>query len=332
MRHRSAAWWVSLVFAMYPAAVAALLLLLPVIQPRNGPLALAAVLAMHLALAAIVLVPLAFHRDARAARLALVALAIVSAVRFGDEWVSMPAVRAANPAADLVVLSWNLEFGARAGQGAVDGLRGLDLDVVALQEVGADHAAAIEADADLRARFPHRELVPREGVAGIGLLSSYPIVRSEVLEAPMSMEAVLDVDGRPVTVITGHPFPGHIRTAGPVPVSFDPTDRDADLARFRARVDAAIARGETVIVAGDFNTAPTEPVFERFVAGLADAHREVGIGPGWTWRPSRFEGYGLGLLRIDLALSGPGARPVAIAERCSLPGDHCQLEARFALD
>jgi vancomycin resistance protein VanJ len=332
MRHHAAAWWVASGIAVYPAAMAVLLLLLPVVQPRNGPLALAAVLAMHLALAAIVLVPLALLRDARALRLALAALAFVSAVRFGDEWASLPAIRPADPATELAILSWNLEFGARAGPGAVDGLRGLDLDVVALQEVGTDHAAAIEADADLPARFPYRQLVPREGVFGIGLLSAYPIVRSEVLDAPMSLEAVLDVDGRPVTIITGHPLPGRIRALGLLPVSFDPTDRDTALARFRARVDAAIGRGETVIVVGDFNTAPTEPAFERLVTGLADAHREVGIGPGWTWRPSRFEGLGVGLLRIDLALSGPGARAVSIAQNCSLPGDHCQLEARFVLD
>lgn len=332
MRDRSGAWWLVLLLAVYPATVALLLVILPVIKPRNGPLALAAVLAMHIALSTLVFIPLAFHRDARALRLVVVALAVVSVVRFGDECLSIPAAHAADPAAELAVLSWNLEVGARAGQGAVDGLRGLDVDVVALQEVGAEHAAAIEADIDLRARFPHRELLPRAGVFGIGLLSAYPIVRSDIVDAPTSMEVVLDVGGSPVTIITGHPLPGRIRMAGPLPVSFDPTSRDADLARFRARVDAAIARGETVIVAGDFNTAPTEPAFESLVAGLADAHREVGIGPGWTWRPSRFEGLGLGLLRIDLALSGPGATPTRIGEHCHLPGDHCQLEAVFVID
>ena len=332
MRHRSAASWVSLVLALYPASVAALLLLLPALQPRNGPLALAAVLGMHLAVAAVVLVPLALHRGSRPLRWALVALSVVAVVRLGDEWVSMPAVRAADPSAELTVVSWNLEFGARAGESAIEGLRGPDLDVVALQELGADHAAAIEADADLGRRFPHRELVPRDGVFGMGVLSAYPILRSEIAVDPVSIEAVLDVDGRPVTLITGHPLPGRIGFLGPVPVSFDPGQRDLALTQFRARVDAAIARGETVIVTGDFNTAPTEPAFGPFIDGLADAHREVGFGPGWTWRPSRFEGFGLGLLRIDLALSGPGARPVAIAERCSLPGDHCQLEARFAFE
>jgi vancomycin resistance protein VanJ len=318
--------------AAYPAAVAGLTVVLSVVQPGGGPLALAAVLVMHLALAAIVLVPLAFHRAARPLRLTLVALAVVSVIRFGGEWVSLPPARAADAAGEFAILSWNLELGARPGSAAVEGLRGIDVDVVVLQELGADHAAAIEADPELRRRFPYRELVPMAGVMGIGMLSAYPITRAELIADPIAIEAVLDVDGRPVTVVTAHPFPGRIGRVGPLPLSFDPTSRDADLARFRARVDAAIARGETVIIAGDFNTAPTEPAFERLVMGLADAHAEVGIGPGWTWRPSRLEGLGVGLLRIDLALSGPGADPIAVHEVCSLPGDHCQLVARFALD
>ena len=318
--------------AVYPAAVAVLLVALPVVQPRNGPLALAAVLAMHGALAAVILVPLALHRVGRPLRFSLVALAAISVVRFGGEWVSVPPARAADPAGELAVLSWNLELGARPGPAAVDGLRGLDVDVVVFQELGRAHAAALEADPELQARFPYREFVPMDGVLGMGLLSAHPIVRSDLVAEPIAIEAVLDVDGRPVTVITAHPFPGRLQFVGPIPLSFDPTARDADLTRFRARADAAIARGETVIIAGDFNTAPTEPAFSRLVAGLADAHSEVGIGPGWTWRPSRLEGLGVGLLRIDLALSGPGARPVTVEERCHLPGDHCQLLARFALD
>ena len=66
-----------------------------------------------------------------------------------------------------------------------------------------------------------------------------------------------------MTVITGHLFPGRIAMAGPLPVAFDPSSRDAALLRFRARVDAAIGRGETVIIIGDFNTAPTEPALGR---------------------------------------------------------------------
>jgi len=332
MRDRSVAWWVLLLLAAYPAAIALLLVALPVVQPRNGPLALAAVLTMHLALASLIFVPIAFHRDARPLGLALIALAVVSLTRFGDEWISLPPARAADPAAQLTVLSWNLEYGARPGEDAIEGLRELDLDVVALQELSPNHASAIQVDANLRLRFPYRELVPAEGVFGMGLLSAYPILRAELTGDPMAIEAVLDVRGTPITVITAHPLPGRIRTLGGVPIGFDPASRDTALSRLRTTVDAAIARNETVIVVGDFNVAPTEPAFGPLVDGLADAHADVGIGPGWTWRPSRFESLGLGLLRIDLALSGPGASPTHVAERCNLPGDHCQLEATFALD
>jgi endonuclease/exonuclease/phosphatase (EEP) superfamily protein YafD len=326
------AWWVLLVAAAYPAVVTLLLVALPVVQPRSGPLALAAVLAMHLTLASLVFVPIAFHRDARPLRLTLIALAVVSAIRFGDEWISIAPARAAAPAAEIALLSWNLEYGARPGEDVIEGLRGLDLDVVALQELSHDHASAIQTDADLQVRFPYRELMPADGVFGMGLLSAYPILRSELSDDPMAIEAVLDLRGTRLTVISAHPLPGRIRTVGPVPISFDPTLRDAALARFRTRVESVMARHETLIVVGDFNVAPTETAFGPLVDGLADAHAEVGIGPGWTWRPSRFESIALGLLRIDLALSGPGATPTYVAERCNLPGDHCQLEATFALD
>lgn len=318
--------------AIYPAAIAVLLVAIPVVQPRDGPPALAAVLAMHLALASVVLIPIALHRAARPLRIALIALAVVSAIRFGDEWISVPPARAADTVVQLDVLSWNLEYGARPGEAAVEGLRDIDRDVVSLQELSPNHANAIQADADLQRRFPYRELVPLEGVFGMGLLSAYPIVRAETDDDPPAIEAVLDIRGTQVTVISAHPLPGRIRTLGPLPVGFDPAFRDAALSRIRTLVDAAIARGETVIVLGDFNVAPMEPAFAPLVAGLTDAHRQVGVGPGWTWRPSRFEALGVGLLRIDLALSGPGAVPTHVGELCHLPGDHCQLVASFAIE
>lgn len=57
--------------------------------------------------------------------------------------------------------------------------------------------------------------------------------------------------------------------------------------------------------------------------GLKDVHVQVGLGPGWTWRPSRLETLGLSLLRIDLMLVGPGVDPVSGGVDCSRSGDHC---------
>jgi endonuclease/exonuclease/phosphatase (EEP) superfamily protein YafD len=322
---------VTRILAIYPLAMAAVLIVLPVLAPRSGPLALLLILCVHLALAAIVLVPVSILRRDPFLRLGLLALAFAVVTRIGGEWFSLPPPF--DPFDDVFqTTTWNLELGARGGAGAVDGIRALDVDIVALQELGPEHASAIDAAADLTGRFTDRLLYPESGVLGIGLLSRWPITRSEHATDPPTLEATLDFGGRPVTVITAHPLPGRISMAGPLPVAFDGSQRDAALQRVRERVVAAIGRGETVVVLGDFNVAPTEPAYGELADGLRDAHAEVGQGPGWTWRPSRLEWTGLGLLRIDLALSGPGAIPVAVEEHCGLPGDHCQLEAWYHLE
>jgi endonuclease/exonuclease/phosphatase (EEP) superfamily protein YafD len=315
----------------YPEVAALTLLVVPALGSTVGPLALLTIMAPHLAIAGLLFAPFALVRSAPAhLRLGVLFLILAMAVRLGPDWLSLP------PGGDTSdhqfdTATWNLELGARSGEGAVEGLRNLDVDVVALQELGPDHVAAIEAAGDLAERYPASSFYPDDGVLGIGLLSRHPIVSVSHTTEPTTIEAVLDVHGQHVTVITAHPLPGSISMVGPAPVSFDARQRDLQLLRVRNLVGYAIDRGETVIVLGDFNAAPTEAGYGQLTSGLRDAHVEVGQGPGWTWRPSRLEWTGLGFLRIDLALSGPGARPIAVQEHCGLPGDHCQLEAAFQL-
>jgi endonuclease/exonuclease/phosphatase family metal-dependent hydrolase len=264
----------------------------------------------------------------------LVALAVVSAVRFGPEWVSLPAGSGGDIRAGVVrALSWNLELGARDGPAVAAVLASTDVDVVALQELGPDHAAAIVASSQVRTRFPYQILEPREGVFGMGLLARYPITSSVSTEEPLVIEAVVETPDGPVTVIDSHPLPGRIATATPLrlPVGFDPSHRDALLAAVRARAHAAIERGERVLLIGDFNVAPTEPAYLDLAAGLRDVHAQVGLGPGWTWRPARFEVFNVGLLRIDMAFVGPGIEPVGTSVDCGLPGDHCRLFVDMAI-
>ena len=332
MRGRSAVWWLTTVAAFYPAAIVILLVSLPVLAPRSGPLALAAVLAMHLALAAIVLVPLVFLRDARPLRVALIALAVISLSRFGSEWVSIPPVRATDSTGELAILSWNLELGARAGEAAVDGLRGIDADVVALQELGPDHAAAIEADPELRTRFPYRELAPREGVEGMGLLSAYPIVRSALLTDPMAIEAVLDVDGRPLTSSAatrsraGSAWPGRCRSAStPAPG----TSRWCGSVPGSMRPSPGAKRSSSPATSTPPRPSPRSnsswPVWPMRTPRSAWDRAGRGDQAGWNaWVSASSGSY--------LAFSGPGARPIAVGERLTCPVDHCRLEARSALD
>ena len=320
--------------ALYPAAVTVVLVVLPVLRPRDGPFALVAVLSVHLALSAVLLVPVAGVRDAGWLRVGLVALLAVAALRFGGDWLSVPLPGgAATTGPELRVLSWNLEIGARDGRAAVEGVRAIEADIVALQELTPEAAAAIEADPILAARYPHRVLASRPNAFGNGVLSSHPIVASEDLETPEGIVARIDVDGQFLTIINAHPFPGRIHAIGglSVPVSFDPGVRDDQLRSLRTRVELIVATGEPLLVIGDFNVAPTEAAYGDLAAGLRDVHGEVGWGPGWTWRPSRIEAAGIGLLRIDQALVGPGLDPIASDVDCSLPGDHCRLIVRIAL-
>lgn len=318
------------VLAIYPATVAVLLVALPSLAPRSGPLTLANIFSIHLTLLAILLLPVAIVRRSRGLGLALGGLALIAVVRFGGDWFSLPS--SVDTTDDVFrTASWNLELGARAGDGAVDGISSLDVDVVVLQELGPDHARAIEASASLAERYPHRALYPDPGVMGMGLLSAWPIGRVEFAGDPSVIEAVIDLDGQPITVINGHPLAGRLEMIGALPVAFDSNHRDERLGRIRSRIDGAIGRGESVVVLGDYNVTPTEPGYLELSEGLLDAHVEVGFGPGWTWRPSRLEFAGMGVIRIDHALSSPDLAPVSINEDCGRDGDHCIVEAWYSL-
>jgi hypothetical protein len=132
---------VTRLLALYPAAVAVLLLALPLIAPRSGPLTLANIFSVHLASAAVLLAPVAVLWRDRVLRGSLVALAAVALARFGGDWVSVPSSGDTFDGS-FATASWNLELGARAGSAAVDALQTIDVDVIALQELGPDHSSA----------------------------------------------------------------------------------------------------------------------------------------------------------------------------------------------
>lgn len=296
-------------------------------HPETGLLALANIASPFIVLATLAGLAFTSIRGGRWPRIALVALLVVTAFRFGDDWVSVPApTETAGSTFD--VATWNLELGAVGLETMRDGLGTLDADVVALEELTPEQAAAIEDDPTLRQRFPHRALFPAADPWGVGLLSTVPLSDVESFADPARVVATIELDGRGLTLLAAHPFPARIGVATPlrVPVGFDPAARDAALATIRSQIDLLIADGDLVVL-GDFNTAPTEPAYDALTAGLTDAHVAVGQGPGWTWRPSRLEFLGMGLLRIDLVLVSRGLRPVASWVDCSRPGDHCLVGA-----
>lgn len=328
--------WVALVVLVGSATAVA-----PV---RHGPLALAEIGLPFLLLSTLLFVPLAALRQrpgaawprrlTSALRLALVAAAALAIVRLGPVWVSGPP--SGLPEERLQLLSWNVESGqvdpAELLQQVAQAPRG----VIVLVELSKADGTRLSGDAAVTARFPNQLLYPRDGSLGMGLLSSYPVLESgRRPESPAIIWARLDLGaGRSAVVIGAHPVPGDIRTFGSlqIPLDYDATTRDADIRTLRSSVDTFLARGEPLLLAGDFNVTDREPAYADLAAGLLDAHLEVGLGPGSTWRPDPVKWLPLGLMRIDMVFAGNGARPVSMTADCTPRGsDHCLVRATLAL-
>jgi vancomycin resistance protein VanJ len=298
----------------------------------DGPIGLLALFSVHLVILALLTLPLVLVPDARALRIALIVLVVVAGLRFGDEWVSPPSSAPPAGSATLQVLTWNLEFDRQTAESANAFLAANPVDVVGLEELSVTVSGGLDDDPATTARYPFRALFPQAGAWGIGLLSRYPISDAVFQGDPSRLEAVVAAPGGPVRVIVTHPQHADIdQGAYGIPFGYDTSERTVALRSVRQTIDAALAGAQPVLVLGDINTAPTEPAFDRFTAGLTDVHRAVGQGPGWTYRSSRFAGLGIGLLRIDVVLMGPGLRPISEGQRCPPIGDHCAVVSTLVI-
>jgi vancomycin resistance protein VanJ len=312
----------------YASVAAALLAIGALVPIQGGPLAIASILAPHFALACVALVPMAIVARSRQLAIALGLVAFLFAARFAGEWVSpLPS----DEADALAVATWNTQAGVAAADETVRMLVDRSIDIVTLQELTPEVAAAIDVDPILMSRYSHQALEARPGVSGVGILSRFPISTAQYATEPVRLEVRVTLPDRELVVLVAHPFPARIGLVAGMPADFDPAERNRELRLLRARVAALEAAGDSVLLIGDFNTAPTELAFGPLTAGLHDAHAEAGLGPGWTWRPAQFAITGIALLRIDLVLSTAALRPVRTEIGCPALGDHCLLTAWLAI-
>lgn len=318
--------------ALGPAVGAIVLTLVVVVAQvlrlRGGAGGLVAILTPHLLLvAAVVALFAVVLTRAKLPVVTSVAVLAVMAVLLGPEWASLPAGR---PAPTITVMTWNLELGSQAAERLPAVLKATEADIVALQELTPEAADAIENDPELAERFPYRLLWPDRSVLGLGLLSRLPMTAGDHGTAPPIASATVTLDGgRVLRVLNAHPLPGRIATVSVLrlPIGFDPSQRDQQLAAVRSAADELEALGDPVVLLGDLNVASTEPAYDDLLGRWRDAHAEAGTGPGWTWRPSRLEFLGIGVLRIDYVLVTPDIQPVSSVQDCSQPGDHCAVSA-----
>lgn len=343
-RWRGVARVVALLAATCPAILLGLSAVQLVSPRREGPLALAQVVAPHLFLPLLLLLPLALLRGTRGLRLALAACLVVFGARFPPPLGLR--VPAAPPGAPRVtVLNWNVgrywrpgSVPSSAAEAQAARVRPLlaasPADVVVLEEA---YWGWLRRDPDVRARYPHQLVHTEQASSGLVLLSARPFLASGVSQVPPDRSgwprllwARLDLGGgRTLVVVAAHP---EAPSVDPLALRYDPSARDALLADARAFVDPALARGEPVLLVGDLNLTVREPAYHDLLRGLRDAHAVAGRGPGPTWGLDPASGWRWPLLRIDHLLAGPGVVPLESAADCAPRGsDHCVVRVRFAL-
>jgi vancomycin resistance protein VanJ len=319
--------------AVVPGVLAVCAVTAAALGLRSGLPAMIMVFEQLLFLVVIVaLAPIALWRRARALAVTLTIAVILGGCLFGSEWISLPGSGAGRH--DLSVMSWNVQFGTRTPAEQAAQLEGATADLMALMEVEPDASAAVADDSVLEARYPYRALAPRTGPYGLAVLSHYPISDVVSTDWPACLDLLVEAPQGKVHVIVAHPNHAAIETATrlQLPIGYDPSWRDAQIAVVRTRIDSDLAAGDRLLVLGDFNTAPSEAEYGTLTRGLRDTHVEVGEGPGWTWRPSRIDFLPFGFLRIDLQLTAGAIRPASTSIDCSLPGDHCRLFGDYEID
>lgn len=171
------------------------------------------------------------------------------------------------------VVSANLRYG-RAHPAALVELAVQHADILAVQELTPELADQLAGEGIDR-QFPYHALRAREGPAGVGIWSRYPMQRDRefdefwlgLITARVRVPDVADE----VTVIATHlSAPGH------TPLN----SWRGDLARLGAILqDIAASAGGPVMLAADLNATPDNLDFRRLLrGGYDDAARQAGAG------------------------------------------------------
>ena len=217
--------------------------------------------------------------------------------------------------ASINALAWN----ARPDSMIRD-VAATEADVLAIQEVSPELAAAIETEAF--DRWPHRLVLPREDAFGIAVLSRFPMrahvedlgptLPPEAREGPAVAEpyvvADLDIGGRPLRLLAVHTLPPF-------------GARYAAIWRRQCAVLVERVEGERtpLIVAGDLNATPFHRVLRDLdAAGLRDGHGAVGRGLTTTFPTDRW----LPPMLLDHVLASEELAFTAVSERTIGGSDH----------
>jgi endonuclease/exonuclease/phosphatase (EEP) superfamily protein YafD len=242
---------------------------------------------------------------------------------------------AAAPAASgsLRLVSYNLLFSAKL-EGSLALLRRTDAELLCLQEVTP--ASAKRLQTALGTTHPFSALEPRPGAYGVAIFSRLPLSRPSLVRDEHRVAgqcAALSLEGGETVICNVHLSSpaGIVARGGKWLSGFDANARvrAAQWRRLRAHVARAYPSARHLIVAGDFNTLDTEPLYRTVRASLVDAFEAAGSGYGATFpteptSPSP-------LVRIDYVFASPSLVPRAAEVLPQAGSDHRPLKVTLAL-
>jgi endonuclease/exonuclease/phosphatase (EEP) superfamily protein YafD len=233
-------------------------------------------------------------------------------------WVASPGALAlaASPARTLTVVSANLNAGNDDPSALQRWARGLDADLLLLQEVNPRSAARLAGWGD----YPHQLLAPEDGPFGLAVLSRHRLGQVALREPPgQTPHARLQVHwdaGRapapvPLALAVLHPMP-------PLSAHYH-RQRDALLA---TEAVWAAGAGLPALMAGDFNASPWSSAMRQ--PGAAGMRRATGLTPTWP--------AALPAIPIDQILVSGHWRVVESGVGPQVGSDHRPVFVRLALD
>jgi endonuclease/exonuclease/phosphatase (EEP) superfamily protein YafD len=217
-------------------------------------------------------------------------LFVISAPLLIDPWLRFDTARYgfSSQGAPFRVMTFNINGGNERADRVVAAIRDARPDIVALQEINPDIAAALERD--LGDEYPYRFLDPQWGVTGMGVISRFPLRRSPAqlpgdhwIGTPQAVE--IDTPGKTITLLNIHAIP-------PVGSRDRMTWAIGEREHQAEAINAFVQAQRTpVVVAGDMNATPFHRAYHILQYGaLSDVWQECGSGAGFTWPGNRTVG------------------------------------------
>lgn len=199
----------------------------------------------------------------------------------------------------------------------VEFVRHSGADVVCLQEYAFSFSKMGHTEQQLRKYmsdiYPYYRFSPSAGrkALGIAIYSRYPIKSSRVLPNPhhnntFAIQAILDVQGRDVSIVSMHLCSNHIlpqdrKLYNRMLTHFDSDslqvlgegistymgnafqNRALQVAEIREGIADVLQRDVPLIICGDMNDTPVSYAYRKLKGDLSDAWCNAGFGPGFTF-------------------------------------------------